>query len=133
MTDTTLDLPKILADHAAWLRGEPNGERANLMGADLRGADLSRADLSKASLYGADLSRADLRGATGIISAGHPNGWLAYGWLCDGRLSVRVGCREFRLAEGRAYWAGKADRREVMASLDYIEAVAKIRGWRIEE
>ena len=107
MTDTTIDLPSILISHDAWLRDEPNGKRA-------------------------DLREADLRGATGIISAGHPDGWLAYGWLRDGWLSVSVGCREMRLDEGRAYWAGKDDRREVLAALDYIEAVAKIRGWRIE-
>jgi uncharacterized protein YjbI with pentapeptide repeats len=61
--------------HAAWLRDEPGGVRADLRGADLtevnlpgadlreaelRGADLSRADLSRANLSGADLSWADL-------------------------------------------------------------------------
>jgi len=73
----------VLGKHAAWLRDDDGGEKANLRGADLsradlseadlsradlsradlRGADLSRADLSEADLSGADLSRADLRGA----------------------------------------------------------------------
>ena len=91
-------------------------------GADLRGADLT----------GADLKGADLINAAGIISGGRPDGWLAYGWLRDGWLSVRVGCREMRLAEGRAYWAGKDSRREVLAALDHIEAVARQRGWLVD-
>jgi predicted TIM-barrel fold metal-dependent hydrolase len=54
--------------HAALLRGEPNGQRlvmsgADLRGADLRGADLSGAVLSCADLSGAVLSGADLSGA----------------------------------------------------------------------
>ena len=65
MTDPAFDLPKILASHAAWLRGDPTGSRADLYGANLSQADLSRADLyganlSQADLYGADLSRANL-------------------------------------------------------------------------
>ena len=61
-------LTKILASHAAYLRGEPDGQRANLSdanlsGANLRGADLSGAELSGAYLSGANLSGANLRGA----------------------------------------------------------------------
>lgn len=90
------------------------------------GANLSGANLSNAYLSGADLG-----GATGIIPLGYPDGWCAYAWLRDGWLSVRGGCREFRLAEAREYWAGKADRREVLAAFDYAEAVAKLRGWPV--
>lgn len=97
-------LPEILAQHAAWLRGEPEGTRANLSRAnlsranfswaDLSGADLSRAnlsmanlsranlsmadlseaDLSMANLSEANLSRANLSGAAGLLDAA---GWLA--------------------------------------------------------
>jgi hypothetical protein len=54
--------------HAAWLRGEKDGLRANLSGANLSGANLSganlsRANLSGANLSGANLSRANLSGA----------------------------------------------------------------------
>ncbi len=31
------------------------------------------------------------------------------------------------LDEGRAYWSGKPDRREVMVALDYFEAVVAVR------
>ena len=68
-----IDIKQILTKHAAWLRGEEGGERAdlseadlseaNLSGANLIGADLSGADLSGAYLSGADLRRADLSGA----------------------------------------------------------------------
>ena len=62
------ELNEILRKHKLWLINDPNGERANLSGADLSradlsGANLSRADLSGADLYGANLSGADLYGA----------------------------------------------------------------------
>jgi uncharacterized protein YjbI with pentapeptide repeats len=53
-------LSEILRKHAIWLDGSPEGERANLSGADLSGANLSGADLSGANLYGANLSGATL-------------------------------------------------------------------------
>ena len=61
-------MKKILEKHAAWLRGDRDGQRADLRWADLRGANLSRADLrganlSEANLRGANLSEANLRGA----------------------------------------------------------------------
>jgi len=48
----------------------------------------------------------------------------------QGEQRVRVGCRDFTLAEGRAYWAAKPDRREVLAALDYAETIAESRGWK---
>ena len=56
-------LTEILVKHKKWIDGDPEGERANLSGADLRGANLRGADLRGADLYGADLSEADLYGA----------------------------------------------------------------------
>ena len=115
---------------------------ANLAGADLVGAYLARAylagayladaNLAGANLADANLADANLARANHIIPAGTPDGWTAYGWLREGYLSVRVGCREKRLDEARAYWTGKDNRREVMAALDYIEAIARLRGWAIE-
>ena len=91
-------------------------------GAYLRGADLS----------GANLRGAYLSGAYNIIHLGCPNGWAnAFAWLKAGVLMVQVGCRSKTLAKGREYWVGKENRREVMAALDYAEAVAKSRGWEI--
>ncbi len=111
---------------------------ADLLGADLGGADLGGADLRGAyllgaDLLGADLGGADLGGAAGVIHLGTPDGWHAHAWLCDGWLSIRVGCHEFRLAEAREYWQGKPNRREVMAALDYAETVAAIREWAVSE
>ena len=68
-----MNILDILDKHAAWLRGEPEGVKADLSKAGLSGANLSKAnlpaadlpaaDLSKANLAGADLSGADLSGA----------------------------------------------------------------------
>ena len=93
--------------------------RAYLAGANLAGADLA----------GADLARANLAGVHDVIPLGQPNGWHAFAWHRDGVMQVRVGCRSKTLAEGRDYWAGKDNRREVLAALDYAEAVAKLRAW----
>ena len=72
-TYTKEELNEILHRHALWLADEPDGERANLSGANLSdanlgranlsGANLSDADLRCANLYGADLSDADLSDA----------------------------------------------------------------------
>ncbi len=55
---TESQLKEVLEKHKKWLNNEPDGERANL-----RGADLQRANLRGANLQGADLQRTDLRGA----------------------------------------------------------------------
>ena len=101
-------------------------EKANLRYADLRGANLRGADLRGANLRGADLLGADL-----VAHIGQLNGWFAWTYL-DTKLKeprVQVGCRNFTIAEGREYWADKQDRREVLAALDFAEAIAKIRRW----
>ena len=78
-----MNIKDILDKHAAWLRGEPEGVKADLTGANLPGAklpgaklpgahlswanllrtNLSGANLSEANLTGADLSEANLFGA----------------------------------------------------------------------
>ena len=63
-----MNIKDILDKHAAWLRGEPEGVKADLTGANLTGADLSKGDLSganlsEANLSGANLSEANLSGA----------------------------------------------------------------------
>lgn len=107
---------------------------ADLSGANLRDANLIGANLSGANLWGADLSCADLHGAnlwnvTAVIDLGLPDGWFAVAWLKGRDMQVRVGCRSFSLVNGLKYWAGKDDRREVMAALEYAKAVARARGW----
>lgn len=61
-----MNILDILDKHAAWLRGEPEGVKADLTGANLPGADLSKANLSGANLFGANLSGADLSKALNI-------------------------------------------------------------------
>jgi hypothetical protein len=58
-----MDIKEILEKHKKWIRGEADGECADLSRADLSRADLSRADLSRANLRRANLSGANLIGA----------------------------------------------------------------------
>jgi len=105
---------------------------AKLTDADLVGALLTGADLTGADLTGAHLAGAHLAGVNLVIDLGCPDRWPAYAWLRDGVRMVQVGCRSKTIAEGREYWRGKNDRREVLVALDYAEAVATLRGWGIE-
>ena len=110
--------------------------RANLSGANLSRADLDDASLDGADLSGANLSRADLYGANlesiaAVISLQNVGGWHAHGWIRDGRLSIRIGCREFRYEEAVKHWAGRQDRLEQWAATEYIRQVALARGWTI--
>ena len=52
---TREELEVFLRKHKLWLTNDPNGERADLRGANLYGANLYGADLRGADLYGADL------------------------------------------------------------------------------
>ena len=66
-------LQDVLTKHLAWLRGETQGQRAYLYGANLTGAylyganlygaNLTRANLTRANLYRANLTGANLTGA----------------------------------------------------------------------
>ena len=107
---------------------------ANLSGAYLSGAYLSGAYLSGADLSGAYLSGADLSGAYQAAQLGQPNGWHAWTYVSkEGVQRVRVGCQDKTIAEGREYWSGKAERREVLAALDYAEAIGNLRGWNVQK
>jgi uncharacterized protein YjbI with pentapeptide repeats len=121
---------------------EANLYCAILYGADLSGADLSGADLSGADLYGADLSDADLSDAdlsyanlsyANLIDGGQrSDGYRFVGWIKDGELIIRAGCRNFTLPEARIHW-GKSYNNEILGSesqliLDRIEATARLRG-----
>ncbi len=66
-----------------------------------------------------------------VIQAGTPDGWRCYGHKKDGKLLIVAGCRKKTLAEARAYWAGKNDRREVLAAVEYIATVAALKGWEV--
>lgn len=103
---------------------------ANLADANLTGAYLARTDLRSAYLTGANLTGANLTGANLAAQLGYPNSWPAWTYVAkDGGQRIRVGCHDFTVAEGRAYWAGKDYRREVLAALDYAEAIGRVRGW----
>jgi hypothetical protein len=110
---------------------------ANLHGADLREANLREADLRWADLRGTDLRGTDLRGAhfsriSDVISLGRPDGWWAFAYLWQNEIWVNVGCRAKSLIDGRTYWHGKENRREVLIALNYAEVIARSRGWRFK-
>jgi hypothetical protein len=101
---------------------------AVLTGADLRGADLRGADLTDASLTGADLGNTKM-----IVDGGQrSDGYRVVGWIKDGVLQIRAGCRDFDIIAARTHWletrSGTALGDETMAILNHIEMVAKIRG-----
>lgn len=63
------NIDSIVQKHSTWLRGRPDGERADFSGQDLAaysfsGLDLSKADFRACDLRGADFSNARLNGAT---------------------------------------------------------------------
>jgi uncharacterized protein YjbI with pentapeptide repeats len=59
-------LLRVIAAHRAWLKGEPDGARADLGRQNLAGLDanLSNAEMREADLSGCNLQRANLRRAT---------------------------------------------------------------------
>ena len=85
MTETTHDLPRILAEHRKWLRGE-GGSRAYLSGANLSDAALSGANLSDAALSGANLARANLSDAA-LSGANLARAYLSGAYLLGANLS----------------------------------------------
>ena len=87
-------LAEVLADHAAWRRGE-GGARADLTDADLARADLTGtnltdANLTDANLTGAYLARADLTDAD-LIDANLTDANLTDAKLTDANLTGATG------------------------------------------
>lgn len=111
--------------------------RADLAGADLAGAYLARANLAganlaDANLAGADLAGANLAGADLVDGGQRSDGYRFVGWIRDGALQIRAGCRNFTITEAREHWTetrgGTPLGDETMCILDHIEVVARIRG-----
>lgn len=130
MTDTSLNIPHILSEHAKWRAGN-GGARAYLPGAYLPGANLTRAYLPGANLISANLDGANLTGAKYLIDGGQRlDGYRFVGWIKGNALMIHAGCRNLTLAEYREHNAKRdnaAVRDETSAILDHIERVATIR------
>lgn len=125
MTDIHDNLPTILAEHRKWRMGE-GGARAYLAHADLAGANLARANLA-----GAYLAHADLANQHVIDGGQRRDGYRFVGWIKDGVLMIRAGCRNMTVAEYRDHNAKRDDammREETAGILDHIERVAWVRG-----
>ena len=105
---------------------------ANLAGANLALANLAGADLAGANLAGTNLAGAYLASAKGLLDAGTPHGYRVAVNVFGGAVRIWAGCRSFTLAEARAHWKAREDRNLMPALLDYIEAAAKVLGWKVE-
>ena len=99
---------------------------ADLSGANLSDANLSGANLSYANLSGANLSYANL-----IDGGQRSDGHRFVGWVKDGVLQIRAGCRSLAIDAAWEHWREtRADTplgEETFAILTHIVAVAKIR------
>ncbi len=122
-------LADIIVSHEKWLRGEVDGERADLYGANLYGADLRSANLESANLRSANLRSANLEsanlesanlrsanlrsanlyganlyGANGLFLLGPigSRGDFLYAVKHDSKIMVKAGCFWGTLAEFKA-------------------------------
>ena len=104
---------------------------ANLAGANLAGANLADANLAGAYLADAYLARAYLASQNIIDGGQRIDGYRFVGWIEDGALMIRAGCRNLTLAEYRDHNAQRKNvalRDETASILDHIERVATVRG-----
>lgn len=93
-------LLRVLNAHHLWLKGDADGERAELSHVDLQGVSLADCNLRNADFSGSDLSHADLKGAdlsgANLAGAEMRQADLRGAKLCDADLSD-VDLRETRL------------------------------------
>lgn len=111
------------------------GRRVNLSGINLSGINLSYTDLSYADLSGVNLSYADLSYVnlygSNLVSLGFDTqGCHLLLYHENEQCIIRAGYREFNFPQARKHWAAKP---EFLARLDLAEAIARSRGWIIEE
>lgn len=138
------ELTAIIESHGKWLRGEADGVRAGLRGANLRGAYLRGADLRDADLRDADLCGADLRGSNlcGADLSGADLSGVSL-WSCAGERNriksifvsdvypitytseiLQIGCQKHKISE----WWEFDDRR--IAEMDGKAALSFWREWK---
>ena len=119
---TAKNLQEILRKHTLWLKGDPDGEKADLSGADLRRADLYRADLRRADLYGANLCGANLSGANlsgATLYGANLSGATLYGAnLCRANL-YRADMSDANLSAADLSGADLSDANLYMSNLSY--------------
>ena len=125
MTNVRDNLPRILEEHRKWCMGD-GGARAYLAG-----ANLARANLARAYLAGANLARANLATQHIIDGGQRRDGYRFVGWVKDGALMIRAGCRDMTVPEYREHNAKRDNaelRDETTAILDHVDRVARVRG-----
>ena len=108
---TTEQIKAVLVAHLAWLRNEPGGVRASLIGASLDrasldGASLIGASLNGASLDGASLDRASLVGASlDFCSTWNAVKWSGAERVAMSRLKTLIPPEEYARYERYAVFA----------------------------
>ena len=105
----------------------------NLGGAYLEDAYLGGADLEDAYLGGADLRDAYLGGTYLVDGGQRRDGFRFVGWVRDGVLQIRAGCRNFAITEARGHWSSpdypnEELGKESLLILDRLEQTALLRG-----
>ncbi len=117
-TFTPKDLKEILAKHAAFLRGENCGERADLQFADLRSANLRSANLRFANLR--EISLLDIVGNMGAIRSIQIETYaIAYTFEV-----LQIGCERHKIEE----WDSFGDERIIR--MDSKSALKFWRKWK---
>lgn len=86
----TKTLADILDKHKKWLANDPEGERADLRGANLSEADLSGANLSGADLRGANLGEIRYDEHTAFFALQCPETGAFIGWKRCGEYIVKL-------------------------------------------
>jgi len=66
------------------------------------------------------------------ILAGFPNNWICYGRLIEEKLQIVCGCRKKSYSEAKEYWTGKENKQEVLAAVEYIATIARLRSWKVD-
>ncbi|MFP5204059.1 MAG: pentapeptide repeat-containing protein [Acidobacteriota bacterium] len=119
------------ADLAGANLADANLAGANLARAYLAGANLARADLAGADLADANLAGANLARAKSLLDCGTPHGWRVVIVAHDDGIRIAAGCRWFTFSAAVKHWRNREDRQLMQPLLAYIEAAAKIKGWRL--
>lgn len=90
----------------------------------------ARSEIGEGSKVGPDVVIG--AGAADPIDLGYYEGYRKVIAQVNGVAYIGAGCQWLTLAAARRHWTGRKDRPITIAMLDFAEAIAKQRGWRIE-
>ena len=127
-------LKQIVVAHGSWVRGEKNGSRANLSGANLSRANLYGANLSGANLYGWKI--AEKQQDNPLLSLSFAHGYVLQLIRHEAGVGIVCGCRRFEtLKNAQLHWKMHEDdqrRTVVLPALEALFLIAKAQRWPVE-